>query len=208
MYFKQIPIGGYDNNLIYLFGASKDEVAVVDPVEIPKLLEIANTEGIGKISAVFITHSHQDHIAGTPELLETVGEIPVYIHESGINELTVPCTGISDGDVVRVCGVGVKVHHTPGHRFDSVCYEVEENLVTGDTLFVDGCGRCDLPGSDVEAQYESLHVKLAALAPSLKVWPGHDYGSTKSSTLEKEFANNPYLTVGSKADFINLRIND
>jgi glyoxylase-like metal-dependent hydrolase (beta-lactamase superfamily II) len=206
MFFEQVPIGGYDKNFNYFLGRDSSLVCVVDPVEIDNLMRIAQNIGVGSICAVLITHSHHDHISGTPELNARLGGIPVYIHESGAKELNVPCKVVNDGDLIHEAGLKIKVHHTPGHRFDSVLYEVDDNLITGDTLFVDCCGRCDLPGSDVNAMYKSLYETLPKLKKSLKVWPGHDYGKTPSSTLEKEFLTNSYLNCAGKEEFIALRM--
>jgi len=212
MYFKQIPIGGYDKNFCYFLGDSTEEVVVVDPVEIDRLSLIATEEeGIGRISAILITHSHFDHIGGTPELFEKIGPIPVYIHENGADKLSdIPEENLfttRDGDVISKAGLETKVHHTPGHISDAVCYEVDGHLITGDTLFVGGCGRCDFAGSDVEAMYDTLYEKLAMLPRNLKVYPGHDYGETSSSTLEHEYLTNPYLLAKSKDKFVKFRLN-
>ena len=205
MFFQQIDIGGFDKNFNYFLGKDSSEVCIVDPVDIDKLLDFAEMHDVQKICAILITHSHFDHIGGVPELAERLGPLPVYIHESGANELSVGCRTLQDGDVINEAGLEIKVHHVPGHRFDSVLYEVGENLITGDTLFVDGCGRCDLPGSDIEDMYKSLYDVLPSLNPDLKVWPGHDYGKTPSSTLKKEFDTNKYLKCNSKEEFIKLR---
>lgn len=205
MFFQQIDIGGFDKNFNYVFGKDKNEVCVVDPVEIDKLLQICEDLGIHKIAAILITHSHFDHIAGTPDLYERLGSIPVYIHKSGLDQLSIEANGIDTGDVIHEAGLDIKVYHTPGHRFDSVLYEIEDNLITGDTLFVGGCGRCDLDGSDINAMYTSLYEVLPSLDSSLKVWPGHDYGKTKFSTLEMELENNKFLNCDSLKEFIKLR---
>jgi glyoxylase-like metal-dependent hydrolase (beta-lactamase superfamily II) len=210
MYFKQIHIGGYDKNLNYFVGANKNEVLVVDPVNIDELLAIADSEGIGKIVGILITHTHHDHIAGTPELFDRLGPIPIFVHENGLNKFsTIPSDWIKivrDNSLINFAGISAQVIWTPGHINDAVCYLLEDRLITGDTLFVGGCGRCDLAGSDVEAQYDSLHNKIASLSRKLTFYPGHDYGETPFSTLEQEFATNPYLLATDKQDFIDLRM--
>lgn len=191
-------------------GATKDEVLVVDPVNIDELLAIADSEGIGKIVGILITHTHHDHIAGTPELFERVGPIPIFVHENGLNKFSsIPSDWVKivrDNSLISLAGIEVQVLWTPGHIEDEVCYLVEDKLITGDTLFVGGCGRCDLVGSDVEAQYESLHGKIASLSRKLTIYPGHDYGDTPFATLEHEFATNLYLLATDKQEFIDLRM--
>jgi glyoxylase-like metal-dependent hydrolase (beta-lactamase superfamily II) len=100
-------------------------------------------------------------------------------------------TGVSDGDlaahdagdVVEVGGVRIELVHTPGHTPGSQCFLVDGRLVSGDTLFLEGCGRTDLPGSDPEAMYDSLQ-RLAKLPDSTIVYPGHRYSMPSSGTMD------------------------
>jgi glyoxylase-like metal-dependent hydrolase (beta-lactamase superfamily II) len=125
-------------------------------------------------------------------------------------------TGASDSDLVRhapgdaiaLGGVSVRLLHTPGHTPGSQCFLVEERgqpgrLVSGDTLFLGSCGRVDLPGSDPEAMYGSLHT-LAALPDATLLYPGHLYSSEPSGTLGEQKRTNPYLRVTSLEQFLGF----
>jgi glyoxylase-like metal-dependent hydrolase (beta-lactamase superfamily II) len=87
------------------------------------------------------------------------------------------------GDVVRVGDVAVELVHTPGHTPGSQCFLVDGRLVSGDTLFLEGCGRTDLPGSDPEAMYESLTTRLARVPDDTVVFPGHLYSAAPSAPM-------------------------
>jgi glyoxylase-like metal-dependent hydrolase (beta-lactamase superfamily II) len=97
-----------------------------------------------------------------------------------------------DDDVVDVGSVGVRVLHTPGHTQGSQCFVVGDNLVTGDTLFVEGCGRTDLPGADPNEMYTSLH-RLSSLPGHFTLWPGHHYSTDRSAPLDEVKRHNPVL---------------
>ncbi|MBE9562493.1 MAG: MBL fold metallo-hydrolase, partial [Proteobacteria bacterium] len=80
----------------------------------------------------------------------------------------------------------------PGHTPGSVCYYMDGHLITGDTLFINACGRCDLPGGDQQQMQQSLH-RLGHLPPEIVVHPGHHYGSQASSTIGEQLKNNPFM---------------
>jgi len=88
----------------------------------------------------------------------------------------------------------MEVIHTPGHTPGSVCYLAEGNLFTGDTLFVGAAGRTDLAGASLNTLLESIENRLLTLPESTVIWPGHDYGDTPCSTLEREMKENIYIT--------------
>ena len=94
------------------------------------------------------------------------------------------------GDVVRVGDVEVELVHTPGHTPGSQCFLVDGRLVSGDTLFLDGCGRTDLPGGDPEAMYESLTTRLARVPDDTVVFPGHLYSAEPSAVMGETRRNN------------------
>jgi glyoxylase-like metal-dependent hydrolase (beta-lactamase superfamily II) len=101
---------------------------------------------------------------------------------------------LHDGDVLQIGVVEIHVIHTPGHTPGSVCFLVEGNLFTGDTLFVGAVGRTDLIGASLDELLQSLEQKLLPLPGGTVVWPGHDYGDTPFSTLGREMEENPYVT--------------
>jgi glyoxylase-like metal-dependent hydrolase (beta-lactamase superfamily II) len=96
--------------------------------------------------------------------------------------------------------------HTPGHTPGAQCLHVGGALFTGDTLFVNKCGRCDFVGGNPSAMFHSLHQVIGALPDGTTVYPGHDYGDVKVSTLGRERAQNPYLSLKDEASFIAFRM--
>ena len=206
---EQIEAGPMQN-FVYVVGSrSTREVVVVDPAwEIDQMLEHLEANGY-KLKGALVTHYHPDHIGGSfgqrkiPGLAELIAKQPVKIyahkHEAdGVKKVT----GISDNDLVKVesgdtLDVGlVKVEflHTPGHTPGSQCFRIRNTLVSGDTLFIQGCGRVDLPGSDSEQMFHSLR-KLAALPDDTLLLPGHNYSHVPNATMGETKGFNPYLRI-------------
>ncbi len=206
---EQIQIGPMAN-FTYLVGSrSTREVAVVDPAwDIDGLLDhIAERDYT--LTAALATHYHPDHIgggirghsiAGVTELLAK-NPVKVYAHRdeaAGVRKVT----GISEsdlakvdsGDKLRVGAIEIEFLHTPGHTPGSQCFRVKNTLVSGDTLFIDGCGRVDLPGSDAEQMYHSLQ-KLKALPDETLLLPGHNYSAVPNATMGETKKMNAYLAV-------------
>jgi glyoxylase-like metal-dependent hydrolase (beta-lactamase superfamily II) len=112
---------------------------------------------------------------------------------------------VDDGDIIRLGNVPIKVIYTPGHTPDSICLLVDnKKLLTGDTLFVGECGRTDMLGGNSRSMYESLFNKLLKLGDDVEVYPGHDYGSKPSSTIDEEKRSNYTLQPRSLAEFIEF----
>lgn len=208
---RQIPVEVFDKNFSYfLFGENGKDVAVVDPGDVSALTAlISEAELVPQM--ILLTHSHHDHADGIVEMLEHY-QVPVYAHENARGRLKIGNEGIifvHDGDTIDLGGLKIKVLHTPGHIDDAVCYYAEDEdgpfLITGDTLFVEGCGRADLNGSNVRNLYESLQ-KLKALDDRVLVFPGHDYGSKPFSTIGAEKKRNKYFLCASFEEFEGLRM--
>ncbi len=206
---EQIACGPMQN-FVYVIGSKKTrEVALVDPAwSIDGLLEHVEGQDFTPVAAL-VTHYHPDHIGGEiyGERIEGLAEllgrrgVKVYAnkHEAdGVKQVT----GISDtdlvkvdsGDTLRIGEVEVEFLHTPGHTPGSQCFRIQSSLVSGDTLFIQGCGRVDLPGSDSEQMYHSLR-KLNELPEETILLPGHDYGGGTSRTMSETKKMNPYLQI-------------
>jgi hydroxyacylglutathione hydrolase len=224
LYFRQLPVGEMAN-LAYLLGSrSSREALVVDPAwDVDALLDRAEADGMRVVGAL-VTHYHQDHVGGhifglsiegLPRLLERC-PMPIHVNEREADGLR-RVTGVSEGDLVRraggddlvLGGIRIRFLHTPGHTPGSQCFLVEEaerpgRLVSGDTLFLNACGRVDLPGGSAEDLYRSLHGVLKRLPDETLLFPGHLYAPEPSSTLGEQKRTNPYLRVAGVEDFLRF----
>ncbi|HPM41499.1 MAG TPA: MBL fold metallo-hydrolase [bacterium] len=195
---KQIPIGPMEN-FAYLIGDEAAKVcAAIDPAwNAQEIIEAARDSG-WKIEKILLTHSHFDHTNALEALANLTGA-EIYAHALDAKDLpaSLAVEETRDGTEIAVGGIAVRCIHTPGHTPGSQCFFAEGSVVTGDTLFVDNCGRVDLPGSSPADMMASLK-RLSSLDPSTVVYPGHDYGPTPTSTIGRQLSNNPYLAEAAE----------
>lgn len=198
-------------NFMYLIGdPAAREALVVDPAwDVASLLDAAAADGYRVVGAL-VTHYHPDHVGGSifgvrieglAKLLER-NPVPIHVnkHEAaGLKQVTGVSDSdlrkVDDGDILELGSLRIRFLHTPGHTPGSQCFLIGNRLVAGDTLFVQGCGRVDLPGGDAEAMYTTLTQKLAKLPRETILYPGHHYGPSPTSTIGEELDQNVYLRV-------------
>ncbi|MDA0369927.1 MAG: MBL fold metallo-hydrolase [Actinomycetota bacterium] len=229
LYFRQLlsghdfasgdPLAHQMVNFVYLIGdRTTGECVVVDPAYgVDELIDIAAADGM-HLTGVLATHYHPDHVGGSmmghriegvARLLERV-DVPIHVNrnEAPWVEKT---TGVGaqhlvlhdGGDVVRVGRVEIECVHTPGHTPGSQCFRVRGALVSGDTLFLDGCGRTDLPGSDPEAMFDSLR-RLDSLPDQTVIFPGHRYSEAPAEELSDVRRHNFVLKPTDKEQWLSI----
>ena len=204
-YLKQLELGPLQN-FVYLVGSLETrEVAVVDPGwDVKKILETARQDEV-RITTVIITHTHFDHINGVEEMVKAT-DAKVIVHKKELHAVPVEkssLVAIEGGHEISLGPLKVSFLHTPGHTPGSQCMTVADRLIAGDTLFIGGCGRCDLPGGDPELLHKSLS-RLGELDERLILYPGHNYAAQPTSTLEEEKSLNPFLRAKSVEEFLGL----
>lgn len=203
MIFKQLYSGG-DRNFTYIIGSAKTkEVVVVDPSY--DLTNVINEINKGNLTVKYIinTHSHPDHIAGNAEL-KRLTKAQIVLHEISSSPHD---KSVKDDEVVRINDIEIKVLYTPGHIPDHICLLINnEKLITGDLLFVGKIGGTGpfFPGSDPKVEFESLK-RILDLDENIEVYPGHDYGITKNSTIGHEKRTNPFLLRDNFNNFLYLK---
>ena len=209
LYIEQILVGPMEN-FVYLIGSkSTREIALIDPAwNVDGLLNHIQERDL-KLCSVLVTHYHPDHVGGgmgghsiegLAELLEKE-PVKTYVNKHEADGLK-KVTGLSDidmnivdsGDHLKIGENDIEFLHTPGHTPGSQCFKVNDNLISGDTLFIQGCGRVDLPGANSEDMFHSLR-KLSKLPDETIIYPGHNYGPKESESLEKVKEINSYLRI-------------
>jgi glyoxylase-like metal-dependent hydrolase (beta-lactamase superfamily II) len=209
LYFRQLlsgrdiarddPIARQMVNFVYLIGDRETgDAVVIDPAYDPAgILEVLATDEM-RLTGVLATHYHADHVGGSmmgwqvpgvAELLELV-DVPVHVQGQEA-ELVEKTTGLGpaevtshrSGDLVTVGAIPIELVHTPGHTPGSQCFMLDGALVSGDTLFLEGCGRTDLPGGDPVALYHSLTQTLAKVPDDAVLFPGHLYSAAPAASM-------------------------
>lgn len=231
LYFRQLlagrdfavddPVASQMVNFVYLIGDRlAGECVIVDPAwGIADLLHLAEADGM-KVVGALATHHHPDHVGGDllgmsdvegiAGLLERQA-LKIHCHDHEL-EWVRRTTGVSasdleghaGGDVLEVGAIPIKMLHTPGHTPGSQCFLVENRLVAGDTLFLDGCGRTDFPGGDREEMYRSLHERLAKLPDDIVLYPGHLYGPESCGSLGETRRSNYVFNVSSLEEWMRF----
>lgn len=211
MYFRQLlsgrdfatadPIAHQMVNFCYLIGdRDTGEAVIVDPAyDTATILDVLAADDMTPVG-VLATHYHADHIGGNmmghqiggiADLLEA-HDVPIHVQRPE-QEFVTKTTGLGadvlsshdSSDVVSVGGIDIELIHTPGHTPGSQCFLVDDHLVSGDTLFLDGCGRTDLPGGDPEELYHSIHDRLGKVPDSAVLYPGHLYSPEPSRSMKE-----------------------
>ncbi len=209
-FVHQFEVGPWDN-FIYFIGDKKSrEVAVVDPAwHAPTILTEAERLDL-RIAHILCTHSHFDHVDQVGAILAAV-DVPVHMLGAEIDFASFSCENLvrhSPGDKLAIGEhAEITMMHTPGHTPGSVSYLLgEHGVVTGDTLFVNGCGRCDFVGGDPEIMYRTLRMLIDKLALDTVIYPGHNYGDTPTATLDEQLESNPYLAFPTLDAFVDHRM--
>ncbi len=203
---RMMVLGPVQTNCYFLINEDTKEVLIVDPADrAQKIIEWINSEGL-KPTAILLTHGHFDHIMGVAGVKKEYN-IPIYASKDEVEVLANPQINVStmmgaylsmkadklfsDGDVLELAGMKLKVISTPGHTIGSVCFYMEEEkvLISGDTLFEASVGRSDFPTGSSRQLIESIKTRLFALPDDTDVFPGH--GGTTSIAYEK--AHNPFI---------------
>ncbi|HEY0707004.1 MAG TPA: MBL fold metallo-hydrolase, partial [Polyangia bacterium] len=190
----QVEVGLLQNFCELLWCPETGEAAVVDPAfEVDRLLREAATRSL-TITKILITHTHVDHIDGVEELVGATGAVTyVHAHEAAqVAALAQKVVTVADREDVAIGRRGVRALATFGHTKGGVSYLADGYVITGDVLFVRGCGRTDFPGGDVAAMWASRQ-RLAALPEEFVIYPGHNSGPTPTATVSTELAENPSL---------------
>lgn len=226
---KQLELGPMENYIYLVSNKFTKDCVVIDPAwDIKSIEDEISANGLN-LKAALITHGHPDHTNGIEELLKT-HDIPIMVseHEAsfykpiGENIKEVKANhSLELGDNENK--ISIDFVHTPGHTPGSQCFYIKSAkrsfyaannlhfestniLVSGDTLFLDGCGRCDMPGGDAEVMFDTIQSTLLKLPNDTVVYPGHNYHHYCCDSLENQKKTNPYLQFDNLHNFIGKRL--
>ena len=203
-----LELGPMENFIYLIHDHATNRAAVVDPAwDVPQVLALAKQKGM-QITDILLTHSHNDHINGINAVLEKYdAQLHLMKAEAQFWE---GCHGMPTqhhgGDTIALGETSIKTLLTPGHTPGSACYHVGNDLITGDTLFVFGCGRCDMRGGDPEQMYVTLQHMADRLPADTLIRPGHNYAEKTTVTMEEQLEGNPFMHFDNGDDFTRYRM--
>jgi len=204
-----LELGPMENFVYLLHDHQTDTAAIVDPAwDVEKMLSLAREKGI-RITDILLTHSHHDHVNGIETVLEhTDAQIHLLKSEARFWGKTLIKPRLHHGgDSIKIGNTEIEILHTPGHTPGSACFHLGNDLIAGDTLFVFGCGRCDLKGGDPEEMFGTLKRIKAELPGHTILHPGHNYSPAEpTSTMEAQCEGNPFLHFDRQEDFVEYRM--
>lgn len=203
-----LELGRMGNFIYVIHDHASGHAAVVDPAwDVPSILAATLRRGL-RITDILLTHSHFDHINGVEALLDASdAQLHLLKAEAAFWDRYLDLPTLHEGgDRIQLGETGIEILHTPGHTPGSACYRVGNQVLTGDTLFVFGCGRCDLRGGDPEQMYHSLCRLGERLPGDTIIRPGHNYGITPTSTMVEQLAGNPFLHFDDGPGFVEYRM--
>lgn len=174
---------------------------IVDPSwDLDTIFEYIKKNNL-QIKFIINTHSHFDHTLGNEQVVQVTGAKIMQHRNSPLHKDKI----LEDGDRIEFGSSIIDVIYTPGHTKDSICLIVDNEIIlTGDTIFVGSCGRLDLPGGSASEMFDSIYGKLSNLDEKLIVYPGHHYGSKKTSSMRDEKQNNFVFKFRSKEEFLSF----
>ena len=193
-------LGGFDKNFTYLVtcNQSRNQVIIDPSVDLKFILPFIYDEPV----AIFISHSHHDHIKYLEQYIKSFPKIFVFGHSISAEKfLHTNFKIINHNETVRIGKMQITGIHTPGHYFDSICYLIPPVIFTGDTVFVGRTGRVISSGSNLEELYSSVYERILTLPDHIRIYPGHHYGNKKSISLRNNIKESPLLQANSLDDF-------
>jgi len=205
---RQFEVGNFSIFSYLIADEQAKEGLFIDPSDDhDTLLNEAASHGL-TIKYIVNTHHHIDHSMGNKGMVRRTGA-KIVIHEADAPALLTTQRDImemfqaessppadilvSDGQLIRVGNVALKVIHTPGHTPGGMCLFIDGMVFTGDTLFVGSVGRTDFPGGSYQELERSVRTKLYTLPGDTVVFPGHNYGMRPTSTIQQERRTNAVI---------------
>jgi len=209
---QQFTVGGFDKNMSYVvFDVESREALIIDPTGDMSAAHAFIADTNLQVAGCVLTHTHADHVEQLRACIEKY-TVPVFVHENGLYVTKdFSSTTLTDLDCIELNTLPIGVLYTPGHNLDSVCLYIAPQfsatgnplLITGDTVFVDGCGKTN--EEMVRQLYDSLE-RIKALPPQTVLYPGHDYGKTPTATIAEQLLSNQYFLAADFTSFKQLRL--
>ncbi len=202
-----LPNGQFAENCYLVFDPDAPETVLIDPGEEAERFLAAAAEARRRISAIWLTHAHLDHVLGVARIQEATGapislhpedrelydEVPEQAALFGLEASRPPAPQreLAHGQRLALGGTSLEVRHVPGHSPGHVCFVAPGMVFCGDVVFAGSIGRTDLPGGDYATLIAGIQRELLSLPDATVLYPGHG----PATTVGRERASNPFLNA-------------
>jgi sulfur dioxygenase len=206
MLFRQLFDAETSTYTYLIADIATKEAILVDPVleQVERDRKLLQELGL-TLRYCLETHIHADHITGTEKLREATGCLGVVPANA---QASCADIYIENGEILELGKVTIKAIATPGHTDSHNAYLVNhDRVLTGDALFIRGCGRTDFQNGDAGTLYDSVTQRLFTLPYDTLVYPGHDYRGHTVSTIWEEKHWNPRFVGRTRDNFIEFMTN-
>lgn len=204
-----LELGPMENFIYVIEDHATKHAAIVDPAwDVDEILKLCQLKGL-KVTDILLTHCHHDHINGVEGVLDkTDAQIHLMRAENEYwNPGFIKPRQLAGGDSIQLGETEIQALHTPGHSKGSACFKIGNQLITGDTMFVFGCGHCRLGGSEPETLFKTLNKLKLEMPADTIILPGHNYSPLNpTSTMGEQEKGNPFLHFDNQYDFIKYRM--
>lgn len=203
-----LELGPMENFIYVVEDHHSKRAAIVDPAwDVDEILKLTSLRGLN-VTDILLSHCHHDHINGVEDVLQKYdAQIHLMRAENEFwNPGFITPNLLAGGDVIQLGNTAIQALHTPGHSKGSACFKIGNQLITGDTMFVFGCGHCRLGGSDPEVLFNSLNKLKREMPSDTVILPGHNYAPAyPESTIAEQIKGNPFLHFDNAYDFTKYR---
>lgn len=203
-----MQLGPMDNFVYIITDINSKQAAVIDPAwDGTSIIQHAKDNQLN-LNKILLTHSHHDHINAIEDVLEHYdSELHLLKAEADFWQSDIDRPTLHyGGDSISIGDTEIQILHTPGHTPGSACYLLDGDIITGDTLFVFGCGRCDLHGGNPEQMHSTLSKMKNELDGNTIIHPGHNYADKQTSSLAEQIEGNPFLHFHDCNEFTDYRM--
>jgi glyoxylase-like metal-dependent hydrolase (beta-lactamase superfamily II) len=206
MIFRQLfePVS---STYTYLLGCEQTGQAILVDTVLPtwqRDMAVINTLGL-TLAYTLDTHIHADHISAARKLKQETGS---RIAHPALDNLSCADIGLAHQIPFGIGSIIINPLHTPGHTDNHFAYAINDRVLTGDALLIEGCGRTDFQNGDAPTLYRSIHDQLFTLEEGTLVYPAHDYQGHHVSSIAQEKIRNPRLGNNkSLAEFVEIMDN-
>lgn len=208
IYPIKATLSAFKNYCYLVQDPATKEAFLVDPAWEKEKIEFQINECLAKVKAILLTHHHLDHV-NLAEYFARKYEIPVFLSKREKEEYLFKCYNLETLDNSNAKKIGSLTFIpllTSGHTSGSLCYWIDQLLLTGDTLFSEGCGMCTGQGADPNNMFESLMHLKKIIPPDTRIYPGHSYGVEPGQPFSFMLKYNIYLSFEKREDFIKFRM--